>query len=98
MSIEAITSQVKEAVANAPSLGKCLKLQLDTGVVHVDLTGDTGIVTNEDKEADCTIITTEETLIGMKTGAVNPMMAVMSGKIKVKGDMGLAMKLQGLIS
>ena len=31
-------------------------------------------------------------------GDFNPMMAMMGGKIKIKGDMGLAMKLQGLLS
>ena len=30
-------------------------------------------------------------------GDMNPMQAFMSGKIKVQGDMGLAMKLQSLI-
>ncbi len=98
MSLEEITTQVKKAVDQAPSLGKSLKIQLDTGVVHIDLTGDEGIVTNEDKPADCTVITTEETLVGLKTGSVNPMMAMMSGKIKIKGDMSLAMKLQSLLS
>jgi putative sterol carrier protein len=33
----------------------------------------------------------------LKTGDLNPMMAVMSGKVKIKGDMGLAMKLQSLL-
>jgi putative sterol carrier protein len=33
----------------------------------------------------------------LKNGELNPMMAVMSGKVKIKGDMGLAMKLQSLI-
>ncbi|MBL0023782.1 MAG: SCP2 sterol-binding domain-containing protein [Saprospiraceae bacterium] len=36
-------------------------------------------------------------LLQLKNGELNPMMAVMSGKIKIKGDMGLAMKLQSLI-
>ena len=31
-------------------------------------------------------------------GDMNPMQAFMSGKIKIQGDMGLAMKLQSLIS
>ena len=31
-------------------------------------------------------------------GDLNPMQAFMSGKIKIQGDMGLAMKLQSLIS
>ncbi len=32
------------------------------------------------------------------TGALNPMQAFMSGKIKVQGDMGLAMKLQTMFA
>ncbi|MBZ0298257.1 MAG: SCP2 sterol-binding domain-containing protein [Anaerolineae bacterium] len=31
------------------------------------------------------------------TGEMNPMQAFMSGKLKIQGDMGLAMKLQSLI-
>lgn len=31
------------------------------------------------------------------TGTLNPVMAFMSGKIKIQGDMGLAMKLQQLL-
>jgi len=52
----------------------------------------------DDKDADCTITTSLETLMGLQSGDVNPMMAVMSGKIKIKGDMGLAMKLQTLLA
>ena len=33
----------------------------------------------------------------LKNGKVNPMMAVMSGKLKIKGDQGLAMKLQAFM-
>ena len=49
-------------------------------------------------DADCTITTSMETLLKMKSGDINPMMAVMSGKVKISGDMGLAMKLQGMMS
>ena len=34
--------------------------------------------------------------MAMTRGELNPMGAFMSGKIKLEGDMGLAMKLQGL--
>lgn len=34
----------------------------------------------------------------MVAGKLNPTAAFMSGKLKIKGDMGLAMKLQNLIS
>jgi putative sterol carrier protein len=39
-----------------------------------------------------------DTLERLKNGDLNAMMAVMSGKIKIKGDMSLAMKLQNLLS
>ena len=54
-------------------------------------------VSQENEEADCTITTTAEVLMDLKNGDLNPMMAVMGGKIKIGGDMGLAMKVQTLL-
>ena len=56
------------------------------------------IISEEDKDADCTISTSLEVLLKLKNGEVNPMMAVMGGQIKISGDMGLAMKVQSLLS
>ena len=98
MTIEQVTEQFEKAAEKMPALGKSLKFQFDEGIVHLDLTGDKAVITNEDKEADTTITTSLETLDGLRKGKVNPMMAVMSGKVKIKGDMGLAMKLQSLLS
>ena len=36
--------------------------------------------------------------VGMLTGAMNPMQAFMTGKVKIQGDTGLAMKLMPLIN
>ena len=47
-------------------------------------------------EADCTISVSEENFEKMLDGQLNPMTAYMTGKLKVKGDMGAAMKLQKL--
>lgn len=41
-----------------------------------------------------TIITSDETWIGVIEGTVNPMTAFMTQQLKVKGDMGAVMKLQ----
>lgn len=98
MTLADVTEQFKSAAAKAPSLGKSLKFVFDEGIVFLDLTGDTANVTNEDAEADCTITTSLATLEGLRSGDINPMMAVMSGKVKIKGDMGLAMQLQNLLS
>ncbi|MEM8583827.1 MAG: SCP2 sterol-binding domain-containing protein [Bacteroidota bacterium] len=98
MSLEDFTAKVSETAKNAPNLGKSIKLKLDEGVVHIDLTSDEAKVTNEDKDADTTITTTIDNLDKLRKGDLNPMAAVMTGKVKIKGDMGLAMKLQSLLS
>ena len=47
-------------------------------------------------EADVTIQTSEENFMRILNGEMNPMAAYMQGKLKVRGDMGAAMKLQKL--
>jgi putative sterol carrier protein len=57
------------------------------GAVTVD-EGDTG--------GDCRISASAETFERIVAGEQNPTAAYMSGKLKVKGDIGAAMKLQKL--
>jgi putative sterol carrier protein len=47
-------------------------------------------------EADATISTNAETFDKIVAGDQNPTTAYMTGKLKIKGDMGAAMKLQKL--
>ena len=47
-------------------------------------------------EADATITTSAETFDKIVAGEQNPTTAYMTGKLKIKGDMGAAMKLQKL--
>lgn len=97
MTFDQFNEEVKASAAKAPNLGKSLKLDLGEGIIHIDMTQEPAVVTNEDKEADTVVVTTVETLNALRKGELNPMMAMMGGKIKIKGDMGLAMKLQGLL-
>ncbi len=53
-------------------------------------------VTETAEEADVTITTSEETFERITSGEQNATSAYMTGKLKVKGDMGAAMKLQKL--
>ena len=46
--------------------------------------------------ADCTIRASEETLVKIASGEANPTTAYMTGKLKIDGDMGAALKLQKL--
>jgi acyl-CoA dehydrogenase len=96
MAFETILANLTASAAKAPALGKSLKFDFGGNKIVVDGTGDTNVVTTEDKEADCTVAVSEEDLFGMMNGTVNPMMAFMSGKVKVHGEMGVAMKMQSL--
>ena len=53
-------------------------------------------VTDGGGEADTTITTTEDSFMAIVRGEQNPTTAYMTGKLKIKGDMGAAMKLQKL--
>jgi putative sterol carrier protein len=51
-------------------------------------------VTDGAEEADCTFSASEETFEKIASGEQNATTAYMTGKLKIKGDMGAAMKLQ----
>jgi putative sterol carrier protein len=53
-------------------------------------------VTEGEGNADVTITTSEDTFEKIVSGDQNATSAYMTGKLKVKGDMGAAMKLQKL--
>jgi putative sterol carrier protein len=92
-----VFEQLKEKAEGADAIGGTLKFEVGDLIVFVNGSGNSNIVSQEDNEADCTISTTAEVLIDLKNGDLNPMMAVMGGKIKISGDMGLAMKVQSLL-
>src|ERR1700690_2237459 len=60
----------------------------------VDVDDGTVTVTEGGGDADVTISTSQETFEKIVAGEQNPTSAYMTGKLKVKGDMGAAMKLQ----
>lgn len=94
----AIFEQLQKKANESEAIGGTLKFVIDELVVFVDGSGNENIVSSSDEEADCTIATSADTLTELQSGDLNPMMAVMGGKVKISGDMGLAMKVQSLMS
>jgi putative sterol carrier protein len=66
------------------------------GMWKVDVQDGSVKVTEGEQPADVTITTSEETFDKIVSGEQNATSAYMTGKLKVKGDMGAAMKLQKL--
>lgn len=72
------------------------------GSVKFDMPGEgvirivDGAVITEDGDADCTITADPDVFKDMFEGELDPTSAYMTGKIKIEGDMGVAMKLSQL--
>ena len=66
------------------------------GTWQVDVTDGAVKVTEGATDGDVTIRATEETFSAVASGEQNPTTAYMTGKLKIDGDMGAAMKLQKL--
>ena len=89
-----ITERLRTAVTGRPGLPKSLKLDFKgEGFIHVD--GQT--VTNDDAPADCTVVVSREDLEAMAKGELDPMSAMLRGRLKIKGDMAVAMQLQSML-
>jgi len=54
-------------------------------------------VTNDDTAADCTIKMDFSDFADLIGGKLDGMTAFMTGKLKIEGDMGVAMKLQSIL-
>lgn len=72
-----------------------IKWVVDSQIVF--MSPESNEVTDEDGDAACTITTDMETFKGMYDKSVSPQAAFMTGKIKIAGDMGIALKLQSVI-
>ena len=71
----------------------------DGGDWFADLTSDAPSVSQgEHENPGCTITVAGQDLVDITTGKLSGQMAFMTGKLKIKGDMGLAMKLQKILS
>ncbi len=98
MSLQSATETIKGRVGDDAGLGASLKFDMgDAGVIFIDGKAKPNTVSNENNPADCTVGLALDDLESMLAGDLAPTTAFMSGKLRVEGDMGVAMKLQSLM-
>jgi putative sterol carrier protein len=99
MSLELVTAGLKEKIGEDCGLGATLKFDFgDDGVLMLDATQVPNLVSNEDGEAQCTMAISIENFMEMAEGNLDGTAAFMSGKLKIQGDMGIAMKLAPILA
>jgi putative sterol carrier protein len=80
-------------------LGSILKFDFGSdGILVLDATQVPNVVSNDEADAACTMIISIENFMEMAEGKLDGTMAFMSGKLKIEGDMGIAMKLGPILS
>ena len=90
-----IAAKMTEALAKAGGTDKSVKFDFgDDGQVFASGTD----ATSDDNDADGTISVSKDDFIALAEGNLDPMMAFMSGKLKVAGEMSVAMGLQSIFS
>ncbi|HEX6723856.1 MAG TPA: SCP2 sterol-binding domain-containing protein [Gaiella sp.] len=99
MTVQEFFAQLPEKADPAKTAGMNNTYLFDVeGVGQWTVAVDDGKVTVTEgaSEADCTLSASEDTLVKIAKGEANPTTAYMTGKLKIKGDMGAALKLQKL--
>ncbi len=99
MTLDEITTEMAARVAEKGAIdGRVVKFDFgDDGQLTIDGSVDPASVSNENGEADCTVVVDLDVFQAIASGEENAQMAFMSGKLKVEGDMGIAMQLGSLL-
>jgi len=97
MTLAELTAKMKEGASKKSAFGNTVKFATDQGVVYIDGNQNPPAVTNDDNAADCTLRMDFGDFSDMIAGKLDGMTAFMTGKLKIEGDMGVAMKLQSIL-
>ena len=102
MTLDECTQAIRSKVGTDSGLEATLKFDCgDDGCTLIDgkSTPNTvsSVTADATTKADCTVDITLDNLNAMLAGALNPVTGFMGGKLRVSGDMSIAMKLQRVV-
>lgn len=98
MNLNEVTQRVTSlAQSHGGKVGSTIKFAFEDGsYILLNDSVSPAVVSNDDAPADCTVKVSLENFIKLLDGEMNAMGAYMMGRLKIDGDMGVAMKLANL--
>ena len=97
MSVSEIESAFASRLDQFGDLGATVKFDFGDDRLFIDGTKKPATMSHEDADAECTLTITPDNLIAIQQGKLDPTMAFMTGKLKVKGSTAIAMKLSSVL-
>jgi putative sterol carrier protein len=98
MDLASCTETLRARVGADCGLNATLKFDCGAdGVVYIDGKSTPNTVSNANTEADCSIGISLADLHAMLSGELEPTTGFMMGKLKVAGDMGVALRLRRVL-
>ena len=98
MTAEEVFQAIQERVGRVKDLRGTVKFVVDGDkIVYVDASQQPPHLSREDKPADCTVRISGQTFKDIITGNASAMTAFMLGKIKIEGNMGIAMAISKIL-
>ena len=99
MSLETVTAGLREKVGSDCGLGASVKFDFgEDGCLFLDATQSPNVINNDNADAQCTMIISLENFMEMASGDLDGTAAFMSGKLRIEGDMSIAMKLGPILA
>jgi putative sterol carrier protein len=99
MSTGELIEALRQRAAGHPKLGYRVKVALEEGgVILWDGTADQAVVSEVDGEADTVLRLSADNLRRLLAGDLDPTLAYMTGKLKVEGKLGVALKINSMLS
>jgi putative sterol carrier protein len=92
--LQGITERVRKAVGDASGVDARIKFNFgDEGWLFIDAKSTPNQVNNDDQPSDITIAVSMANFEKIIDGKLNPKLALMTGRMRLRGDIRIAMRL-----